>query len=783
MAANKQGNGWYSVELYCNCIDVTLGAKGVIYQVDFDPQPGNRSQRFGIMHRWADKKQMVENSYIFDGGSVLYVGPSAAELITEECEDAVEFNQQDMKVRMRRTANLDAQNPQVLVILNSQLNRFQEHDLKMVRIQDNCYDPAGKLEPEGYQKRLEIWPGFETSIGIFEQNRVLMSVDQRFRIIRQSARDAMLEAWKSAAEPISGKKNTLRNIRKEVDLLIVGQKVLAMYNHKLYTVQYVMWTNSAGGFFAYTPRGTDKSKQKKISFVDYFCHRYHMNVTDHDQPLLVVLPANKAMRCRGTEILLVPELCRLTGYTDQIRADFRIMQAVSKHTKLDPDRRKNATEVFIRKLIDNENVQKELKLWDVQYGKELVKFSSRCLLPQRLSQGEHKYFYDPIKADWSTHMKNIPFQTAVVLEGNWLVLTTQPNLGITNEFIRQIIQVAVPTGMVVLHPRVEIVADVSRSYIKRIKELYHPGLKLIMAVFSNPTKDRYDAFKQLCCRRHCASQVILAKTISGAPGKIKSVATKVCMQLNAKLGGDIWTMHFPLQTAMVIGIGSQIDRRMQKIVVTAAAAWNVGFSKYYNCAVYVDDDDEMLTCVPQLIKECLHYFYAKRHNFPASVFIYRHGISEGQLGNIKEIELAGVRNLTNGLSWDRKITVTYLLVNERPSIRFFKNDNGRIDNPLPGTIVDSIVTRESLYDFYVVSQSVREGTVAPTYYNVIDDDSQLNPQHLQQMTYMLCHMYYNCSETIRMPAPVQYARKHARFIAKHLHKIAPDLFRQCMFYL
>lgn len=40
----------------------------------------------------------------------------------------------------------------------------------------------------------------------------------------------------------------------------------------------------------------------------------------------------------------------MTGYTDQIRQDFRLMQAVSKHTKLDPMRRKAETEKFVQKL-------------------------------------------------------------------------------------------------------------------------------------------------------------------------------------------------------------------------------------------------------------------------------------------------------------------------------------------------------------------------------------------------------------------------------------------------
>ena len=47
------------------------------------------------------------------------------------------------------------------------------------------------------------------------------------------------------------------------------------------------------------------------------------------------------------------------------------------------------------------------------------------------------------------------------------------------------------------------------------------------------------------------------------------------------------------------------------------------------------------------------------------------------------------------------------------------------------------------YDFYIVSQAVRAGSVSPTHYNVVYDTSGLKPDHLQRLTYKLCHMYYN----------------------------------------
>ena len=47
------------------------------------------------------------------------------------------------------------------------------------------------------------------------------------------------------------------------------------------------------------------------------------------------------------------------------------------------------------------------------------------------------------------------------------------------------------------------------------------------------------------------------------------------------------------------------------------------------------------------------------------------------------------------------------------------------------------------YDFFLVSQSVRQGTVTPTHFNVICDTTGLRPDHMQRLTYKLCHLYYN----------------------------------------
>ena len=56
--------------------------------------------------------------------------------------------------------------------------------------------------------------------------------------------------------------------------------------------------------------------------------------------------------------------------------------------------------------------------------------------------------------------------------------------------------------------------------------------------------------------------------------------------------------------------------------------------------------------------------------------------------------------------------------------RFFSVKNGDgYGNPPSGTVVDDVVTQRERYDFFLVSQSVRQGTVNPTSYNVIADEN------------------------------------------------------------
>ena len=65
-------------------------------------------------------------------------------------------------------------------------------------------------------------------------------------------------------------------------------------------------------------------------------------------------------------------------------------------------------------------------------------------------------------------------------------------------------------------------------------------------------KDRYDSVKRICCLENpVPSQVVTAKILEDAR-KARSVVTKVAIQMNCKLGGEIWKLNIPVRIHILI---------------------------------------------------------------------------------------------------------------------------------------------------------------------------------------------------------------------------------------
>ena len=93
-------------------------------------------------------------------------------------------------------------------------------------------------------------------------------------------------------------------------------------------------------------------------------------------------------------------------------------------------------------------------------------------------------------------------------------------------------------------------------------------------------------------------------------------------------------------------------------------------------------------------------------------------MSEGQVRYVKETEVANIRDVFTKLKIDPRLA--YIIVNKRINSRFYAKKGADYGNPPAGTVIDECVTLPERYDFFVIPQNVRQGTVNPTSYNVIE---------------------------------------------------------------
>lgn len=67
-------------------------------------------------------------------------------------------------------------------------------------------------------------------------------------------------------------------------------------------------------------------------------------------------------------------------------------------------------------------------------------------------------------------------------------------------------------------------------------------------------------------------------------------------------------------------------------------------------------------------------------------------------------------------------------------------------------IVDNY-DNDSQFDFFLVPAGATQGCIKPTHFFVPRNDSTLSKTDIKELTYALCHFYFNWAGPIKVPAP------------------------------
>nr|XP_055091655.1 piwi-like protein 1 isoform X6 [Symphalangus syndactylus] len=315
------------------------------------------------------------------------------------------------------------------------------------------------------------------------------------------------------------------------------------------------------------------------------------------------------------------------------------------------------------------------------------------------------------------------------------------------------------------------VDDRTEGYLRVLQQKVTADTQIVVCLLSSNRKDKYDAIKKyLCTDCPTPSQCVVARTL-GKQQTIMAIATKIALQMNCKMGGELWRVDVPLKLVMIVGIDCYHDTTAgRRSIAGFVASINEGMTRWFSRCIFQDRGQELVDGLKVCLQAALRAWNSCNEYMPSRIIVYRDGVGDGQLKTLVNYEVPQFLDCLKSIGRGYNPRLTVIVVKKRVNARFFAQSGGRLQNPLPGTVIDVEVTRPEWYDFFIVSQSVRSGSVSPTHYNVIYDNSGLKPDHIQRLTYKLCHIYYNWPGVIRVPAPCQYAHKLAFLVGQSIHR-------------
>lgn len=324
--------------------------------------------------------------------------------------------------------------------------------------------------------------------------------------------------------------------------------------------------------------------------------------------------------------------------------------------------------------------------------------------------------------------------------------------------------------------------DICREAWNQIGARFRNFPQMIFFVVPNKNSLVYERIKKnMDCRFCCPSQVMQGGHVKKANAQYMS---NVAMKVNAKLGGitckvagDGQAAAFKVPT-MIIGV--DVSHASPGSLQASMAAMTVSLDKNatrYAAACETNGfRDEILqsTTSHTMFPPILNHWISMHKTAPQHVYYFRDGCAEGQFQAVIETEIAEIRRAFRELkAGSPKITV--VIATKRHHIRFFPKPNDqttgdRNANPLPGTLVERDATHPHHFDFYLCSHVAIQGTARPVHYQVIYDDANVAPDHLQRMIYQHCYQYARATTPVSLHPAVYYAHVASNRARSHEDK-------------
>uniref|UniRef100_A0A8C3QDT2 Piwi-like protein 2 n=1 Tax=Geospiza parvula TaxID=87175 RepID=A0A8C3QDT2_GEOPR len=709
------------------------------YHVTFSPEVECKTARFAMLK---EQHTVIGDVMAFDG-SILFL-PIQIPKVSLKAQRS--SNREEIFINIQMTKILEPSSDLCIPFYNVVFRRVMKI-LNLSLAGRHFFEPALATTLQKYS--LHIWPGYAVSIRRKDGGLFLM-VDAIHKIVRSESVLSMMQTIHSQSQ---------RTFQEECTKQLVGSVVMTRYNNRTYRVDDIDWDK--------TPKDTfTLASGQEITFVEYYSKTHGITIRELDQPLLVHKPKEKQTpEGRVKMVLLVPELTFLTGLSD-LRKNSRMLKV---RACLSPQQHYQRLTSLLRRIRDTPDASRELQRWGLVLDTDIYRGH---ILPVERINLRHRSFLPAEELGWHREVtKEVPI--AVISINSWLLIYPKRLQQLAKDLLASMRSSCGAMGMQVGQPLVqELRDDRIETYVRAIQSSLgsQDKVQLLLCIISGGRDDVYGAIKKLCCvQSPVPSQVINAQSLMGHPGKIRSVVQKVLLQINCKLGGQLWGVDIPLKQLMVVGMDIHHSKSPgMRSVIGFVASMNHILTKWYSRVVFQMPHQEIADSLRLCLSQALKRFYELNHSLPMKIVVYRDGVSDPQLDTVLKYEVPQLQKSFHTFQ-NYQPSLVVVVVQKQLSTNFYCLTGEEFVSPPLGTVIDHSVTSSGREDFFLLAHHCRQGCSVPTRYICMWNTANLSSEHLQRLTFKLCHLYWNWPGTVRVPAPCKYAHKLAFLVGQVLH--------------
>lgn len=267
------------------------------------------------------------------------------------------------------------------------------------------------------------------------EDGVFLYCDVKHRVLRsETAHDVLSIIQKANVE----------NFKDTAFRELIGQVVVTRYNNNFYKIDDIDWDK--------TPRSKfTLSSGEEISFLEYYKKQYNITILDEKQPLLINRQKSSQIGKKERLICLVPEICFLTGLSNAIKNDFKIMKDISFYTKVTPIQRCVAFKNFLDNVRNSEAAQKLLREWGLSIADEPYEVDGRVLPLEHIILKNNSKVPVELNYSWNNYLRRLGVLRSINLD-KWIFLYTVKDAPLAQNFKKMLKQVGPVLGLRVSEP-------------------------------------------------------------------------------------------------------------------------------------------------------------------------------------------------------------------------------------------------------------------------------------------------------------------------------------------